>query len=215
MKNARLFESLETENITQLSMHLNYEKYRKKAKQKVALEENKYYFINKGQCLLSATNQMNNNYETIIDDTMVITTKVISGRYNFWYQLTFIDNTILYCIKKDDLDNLLHEQDNTSYFFNCIIDGIDNSLERLGVHIANLQIYPAEERLYSFLQGVAYLKENGESEVNVSRKGLGKMVNLRRETCSRLLKEMEINGDIEELDGSIIRIKKGENHLYS
>ena len=215
MKNASLFKSLDIENMNQISMHLNYEKYRKKAKQNVDLDENKYYFIDQGQCLLSATNQINTNFETIIDDTMVIATKVISERYNFVYRLTFINNTILYCITKEELDNLLITQGNIAEFFNCIIEGMENSFERLGVHLANLQIYPAEERLYSFLQGVAYLKENGEYEINVSRKGLGKMVNLRRETCSRLLKDLEIKGNIEELDGSLIRVKKDNNKLYS
>ena len=215
MKNARLFKNLDTENINQISMHLNYEKYRKKAKQKVDLDENKYYFINHGQCLLSATDNVNVHYETIIDDTMVIATKLISERYNFMYRLTFIDNTILYCIAKDDLYTLLNEQVNTAPFFNCIIEGMENSFERLGIHIASLQIYPAEERMYSFLQGVAYLKENGDYEVNVSRKKLGEMVNLRRETSGRVLKKMEINGDIEDGEGSVIKVNKSANKLYS
>lgn len=200
MYRAELFREIDQEDLKRYMMHIRYELSSKKSKEHIFLKDDMYYFIDHGQAILRAKNQFNKDFTTVVDSNMIVTTKTI-GNFGFQYELEFTDSVMLYSIEKKELEKFLSEQDNTNCFLECILNGIQNLLERMVTHIASLQTNNSQERLYCFLKGIS--RNEKQYVVCYTRGDLGRMTNMKRETCSKDLSEMENNGLIEILGQSI------------
>lgn len=116
---------------------------------------------------------------------------------------SFIRSKIL-CFKVKELKEVILSNRKLTEGF---IMMLSKRLKYLVNKIDGLELDNAENRLLSYLNGIAYAKKTNEIVLDLSKKDLAEIIGVRSETLSRLLKKLSLNGVLKVQSKKIILLK--------
>ena len=84
---------------------------------------------------------------------------------------------------------------------------LSKRLKYLVNKIDGLELDNAENRLLSYLYGIAHAKKTNEIVLDLSKKDLAEIIGVRSETLSRLFKKLSLGGILKVQSKKIILLK--------